>query len=153
MNKKMIIYFISILFISLFLYTGISKFTAYELFRNQLQQSELLTPIARWLIWIVPTVELAIPIMLLIPEWRLLGLYTCFSLMLLFTIYMILLSYYSYYIPCSCGGLMEKIPLNIHILFNGCLTLLALVGIHFKLKLNKENHKNKLTVSSQNIAQ
>lgn len=136
MSKKIVINSIVILFIALFLYTGISKLVSYTEFNQQLRQSPLLKPFAGWVAWMSPVAEILVVIMLVISKWRLMGLYGSFILMVLFTGYLIAVSTFSFYIPCSCGGVLEQMPLDMHIIFNTGFALLAFTPILLKNKTN-----------------
>jgi hypothetical protein len=144
MKNKITRLSITILFILLFLYTGISKILNYEQYASEIQQSPLLKIIPIWAVWIIPVIELIVAIMLLTREWRLKGFYICCLLMVLFTFYVIGVNQFSYYIPCSCGGLIDSLPGNIHILLNGLLVVLAMLGIYLEKNVRKSirSYKN-----------
>lgn len=125
----MLVEIISILFIVLFTYAALTKIIDYQSFEAQLGQSPLLLPFAKWLAWIVPTTEILISILLSINRFRLVSLYASFGLMALFTNYIIVLMNYSYYIPCSCGGILQHMSWKIHLLFNIIFLLMAAVAI------------------------
>ncbi|UNY98345.1 DoxX family protein [Zhouia spongiae] len=120
---------ICFLFILLFSYAAISKLLDFEQFRIQLGQSPLLTSFAGWVVWVIPIVELIIALMLIIPRLRLSALYGCLGLMGLFTMYIIAILNFSDYVPCSCGGILEKLGWQEHLIFNISFTVLALIGI------------------------
>jgi hypothetical protein len=141
MKQKSIILSIKLIFLILFLYTGISKFIGYKEFIAQIKQSPILNPLNGWIIiWIVPTAEIIVAIMLIRRKWQLQALFSSFLLMLLFTIYLILLNNFSYYIPCSCGGWLESLPPDIHIALNSLLMIIAITGI-FLEKRSRANVK------------
>jgi hypothetical protein len=137
MSKHKIAIFISALFIIIFLYTAINKLLYYEQFKIEMKQSPILKRWAGWVSWVLPIVELLTAIMLLVANKRVVGFYLSFALMIIFTIYLIKLTYFSYYIPCSCGGILSRIPADIHIVFNTILSMLALLGI-FLEKMQKK---------------
>jgi len=90
-TKRIIVVVISIMFILLFVYAASSKFFEFQKFQVQLSQSPLLTRNAILLSWIVPTLEIGISLLLSSELFRLLGLYLSFSLMILFTGYIVLI--------------------------------------------------------------
>ena len=98
---------ISYLFILLFVYSAVSKLLDFHNFQIQLAQSPLLTAFATYISYAVLTVEFAIAILLSIPKTRIIGLFSAFGLMLLFTIYIYIILNYSSFVPCSCGGILE----------------------------------------------
>lgn len=127
--KTLIIEFISILFVILWIYAGLSKLLDYETSRFQLGRSPFLQNIAGFVAWAIPTVEIIIAIGLLTPRTRLVSLYASFGLMLMFSGYIYLILNHSYYIPCSCGGVLSGMDWHTHLWFNIAFTGLALVAI------------------------
>lgn len=137
MQRNKILAAIMALFVLLFLYTGINKIFNYQQFSNEVKQSPVLKLFPALPVWWIPALELSLVFLLLIPRYRLGALYTCFILMVLFTAYLVFLTYFSDYIPCSCGGFLEQIPPNIHILLNTCLSMLALAGIYLEKRIKR----------------
>lgn len=122
---------VSYFFILLFCYAAISKLLDFENFQVQLAQSPLLSAYAGFVSYAVILIELETVLLLCIPTRRLLGLYASLGLIAGFTIYIYLILNYSDFIPCSCGGILEKLGWTEHLIFNiGCLVL-ALAGIFF----------------------
>lgn len=109
---------ISLLFIVLFVYASITKLLDYEKFAVQMGQSPMLTKWAEQLAWLVPTVELCTVGLLLFSNSKLVGLYVSVSLMVMFTVYIILASKFSDYVPCSCGGVLQNMTWDQHLVFN-----------------------------------
>lgn len=129
MKQKTIIEIIALLFVILFLYTGISKLMEYPVFKEQIGTSPLLEPIAPFVAWALPLVELVAAILLFWPAWRRIGLYAAFGLMVLFTGYVIYIMVVDETLPCSCGGIIELLSWKGHLVVNSILTFLALTGI------------------------
>ncbi|MBW4361046.1 DoxX family protein [Flavobacterium taihuense] len=121
--------FICYLYILLFTYAAVSKLLDFENFQVQLGQSPLLSAFAGFLSRFVPILELLIVVMLLFPRFRLTALFASFNLMLMFTSYIYIILHFSSFIPCSCGGILEKMGWNEHLIFNIIFILLAIVGI------------------------
>ena len=138
MKRKIVIEIICCLFILLFTYAAISKVLDLQKFQIQLSQSPLLTAFAGRLVWAVPSVEIIISLMLAFPRFRSMALYACFSLMVMFTVYIVTILNFSAYIPCSCGGILEKLSWRQHLTFNVGFVLLALIGIILFENENKE---------------
>jgi len=122
------------LFILLFLYTGISKLWQYNQYVTDIRESPLLRSVPLSLAWVLPALEIAVAFMMIARRWRLLGLYSCCILMALFTIYLIALSQFDDYIPCSCGGFLGSMPRNMHIVVNCMLASLAAFDIALEKK-------------------
>ncbi|WP_268225635.1 MauE/DoxX family redox-associated membrane protein [Sinomicrobium oceani] len=120
---------ICLLFVVLFTYAAVSKLLEFEKFRAQLGQSPLLTAFADMVVWTIPAVELAISLLLFVPRFRLAALYASLSLMTLFTAYIVAVLYFSPYVPCSCGGILENLGWTEHLVFNLVFIALAIAGI------------------------
>ena len=137
-TQSLIVEIISILYILLFVYAAVSKLLDFENFQVQLGQSPLLSAFAGVVSYAVPIVELLIVIFLLIPRLRYWGLFAAFCLMIMFTVYIIIILNYSPFIPCSCGGILEKLNWHEHLIFNLVFTLLALIAVLLE-RSSKEN--------------
>jgi uncharacterized membrane protein YphA (DoxX/SURF4 family) len=129
MKKTVITEIISFLFIVLFVYAAMNKLLDVEKFRVQIGQSPLLTTMAPFVAWLIPISEIIIAIMLAIPRIRIVGMYFSFSMMVMFTAYIVAILSLSDHIPCSCGGVLEKLGWTEHLVFNIAFILLALTGI------------------------
>jgi uncharacterized membrane protein YphA (DoxX/SURF4 family) len=128
-KREIIVEVICFLFILLFVYASISKLLEYEKFSVQIGQSPMLTGLAGSIPWLVITVELLVSILLMIPKFRLVALFGAFCLMTMFTTYIVAILNFSNYIPCSCGGILEKLGWTEHLVFNVAFIALAVLGI------------------------
>jgi len=115
--------------IIVFLYTGCAKLLNFEAYKETITQSPILKPYAGVVVWMTPCVEFLIAFMLMNRKSRLIGFSAAFIVMILFTIYIVALHYFTDYIACSCGGIFESLPPGLHILLNICLTGIALAGV------------------------
>lgn len=113
----------------LFVYAAVSKIIDFTNFRIQLGQSPILSPFAEILSIVVPAVELILAALLFYPRFRLAALYGSYGLMSAFTAYIYLILNHSSYIPCSCGGILEKMGWNEHLWFNIAFIVLAIAAI------------------------
>ena len=129
LKKNTITEVISSLLIILFIYTALSKLSAYDNFTAQLSKSPFITTYSNSIAWSIPAVEILISLLLVIKRTRLLGLYASFFLMSLFTAYLIIMLNFSYHIPCSCGGVLQYLSWNEHIVFNSFFILIAGAGV------------------------
>lgn len=129
MKKINFLDIILFLFIVLFVYAATSKVLEFDLFKAQIGKSPLIMYYSDIIAWMVPTVEIVISLMLLIPRLQLIGLFASFSLMFMFTGYIFFILTFSPYVPCSCGGILSSMGWTEHLIFNIGFTLLALVGI------------------------
>ena len=128
LKKNTVIEIICSLLILLFVYAALSKVSDYERFTVQLSKSPFITSFSKLVAWSIPAAEMLIALMLVIKKTRLLGLYASFFLMSLFTAYLVIMLNYSYYIPCSCGGVLEKLSWNQHIVFNAFFIAISAAG-------------------------
>ena len=122
--------FISIFFILLFCYAAISKIMDFEKFQIQMTESPLLSAFAGFLPYVLIISEFIIAELLCYRITQNAGLLASFILMLFFTGYIALMLFTSEILPCSCGGILEKMTWTEHLYFNiGCavLAILALV--------------------------
>lgn len=132
--KKIIPFAVSIFFVILFCYAAISKVLDFEKFQVQISASPLLNGFSQFLPYTIIIVEVIIAGLLCYRKTRTIGLIGSLFLMLIFTVYIILLLRISKNLPCSCGGILEKMSWNQHLYFNiGCvvLTIIAL-GLNLK---------------------
>lgn len=138
MKRTTIVETIIFLYAVLFLYTGITKLTEYEIFRENVAESPILAPIATPIAWGLPWMEFAITMMILIPRWRLKGLYATLILMVAFTAYIICILLFDKNLPCSCGGIIEQLSWPQHLVFNIAFILLAILGIALQRREKKQ---------------
>jgi len=127
--KEAIVDAISLLFIVLFMYAAVVKLIDYQKFVVQLGQSPMLTETASFVAWTIPSLELVTVVLLAIPKTRLAALYASFSLMSMFTTYIILASWFTDYVPCSCGGVLGSLGWTEHLVFNICFLVIGFIGI------------------------
>ncbi|WP_423128054.1 MauE/DoxX family redox-associated membrane protein [Gaoshiqia sp. Z1-71] len=95
----------------------------------QLAQSPLLSAYAGLIAPAVIGLELLLAGLLCFRSARLAGLYGSFFLMIAFTVYIYLILNYSDFVPCSCGGIIEKLGWREHLAFNLAFAALALPAI------------------------
>jgi uncharacterized membrane protein YphA (DoxX/SURF4 family) len=116
------------LYVVLFVYAAVSKLLDFENFQVQLGQSPLLSAYAGYIAWIVPIVEIIIALLLLSSKFKYVGLILAYSLMIMFTTYIILILNFSPFIPCSCGGVLSKLGWTEHLIFNIAFVIMAFIG-------------------------
>lgn len=133
-KNNVAIVIICTLIIALFVYASTAKLLDYYNFKFGLSESPFIAPFANILAWAVPAGELLIAGMLLIPPLRLAGLYASFLLMTLFTVYIAAMLLSGSDIPCSCGGILENMSWDAHIVFNLAFVVLSAYGIYLKRK-------------------
>jgi hypothetical protein len=120
------------LYILLFVYAATSKLLDFNTFQVQLGQSPLLSAFTGWVAFGVPFMEFLLVLLLVFPKWRLVGLYAAFSLMVLFSTYIVVILNFSSFVPCSCGGILENMSWKQHLVFNIVFVVFALIGIYMR---------------------
>lgn len=131
--KKIIPFAVSIFFVILFCYAAISKVWDFKNFQFQISESALLNRFSDFLPYIIIVVEFLIAGLLCYRKTRNIGLLGSFVLMLLFTGYIVLILSTSNNLPCSCGGILEKMSWHQHLYFNiGCV-ILSVIGLGLNL--------------------
>jgi len=132
MNKKrkaIIVEVISALFILLFVYAALSKFRDFQKFHVELGKSPILNAFSSYTAVFVPSVELLIAVLLISKRFQYLALYASFSLMVMFSAYIVMILKFSSYIPCSCGGILENMTWMEHLIFNIGFVILGVIAI------------------------
>jgi hypothetical protein len=80
-------------------------------------------------VWLIPSSEIILAILLAIPKSRLYGLYGSFLLMTAFTFYILFMFIYKVNLPCSCGGILEHMTWKTHLYFNIVFMAIAFTGL------------------------
>jgi hypothetical protein len=133
-KKLLTIELISFLFILLFIYAALMKGLDAEKFKSELDQSPLLMGFSKWVVWLIPITEIITAFLLMISRTRLIGFYLAFTLMSIFTIYIIIILNFSEKIPCSCGGILETMGWKSHLVFNIAFMILGVAGVLLNVK-------------------
>lgn len=137
--KKVINIICTTFLIALFLYAAYFKIQTFQEFIHQLDHSPYFKNNGTLVAWIVPSLEIGIVLCLIFNRSRLVGLYSSFILLLLFTLYIYLLLHFSESLPCGCGGIISKLSWSQHFWFNLLFLGLAVTGI---LTLQSSKTKN-----------
>jgi len=117
-KRNVLVEVIAGLFILLFVYAALSKLQDFEKFRVELGKSPILNAFAFPVSILIPVLEVIIAMMLVVKRFQYLGLYLAFSLMVMFSAYIIAILKFSSYIPCSCGGILQNMAWTQHLFFN-----------------------------------
>ncbi|QEC74674.1 MauE/DoxX family redox-associated membrane protein [Mucilaginibacter ginsenosidivorax] len=136
--KALIKFTVPLLLILLFTYAAASKLLDIGRFRLQLY----LQPFPHWfadlLLYLLPALELALALLLCIPRWRLIALISSACLLAVFTVYISLaLLHFWDEVPCSCGGILNRMSWNVHLAFNWAFILAAITAIALHLTDNQ----------------
>ncbi|MDM1060858.1 MauE/DoxX family redox-associated membrane protein [Myroides odoratimimus] len=130
--KTKFILFVRYFLVLLFVYAAISKLVVFEEFKVQLTQSPLLSVYANTIAYMVIIVEISISLLLVLEKTKLSALYLSYGLMVAFSIYIYLILNYSDFIPCSCGGVLERLSWNEHLWFNIIISVVILLALFFE---------------------
>ncbi|OQP67796.1 MauE/DoxX family redox-associated membrane protein [Niastella populi] len=148
LSKATIVEIISVLFIILFIYTGISKLMEYSIFKEQIAESPVLRPVSSFIAWSLPLIEFIVSLMLIIPRWRLKGLYASLALMIGFTIYIGAIMAFNKELPCSCGGVISLLSWNGHLIFNSIFITLGYIGVRLERQIRRSIKNNLMNTIS-----
>jgi len=129
--RNIIIIVICYMYVVMLTYAATSKLLDFEQFKIQLGQSPIITAYADWVAWGIPLIEYMIVGLFLVPRFTLLAFYASFSLMIMFTTYILLILNFSDYIPCSCGGVLEDLGWTEHIVFNVGFIIIAAIALFY----------------------
>ena len=141
LTRTFAIHFIASLFIFLFTYTAFSKFLDFDNFTKVLGSSPLLTYAVRWLASILLIIELGTAVLLFFPNTRVAGLYASLSLICLFTLYIAGMLLFAPNLPCSCGGVIERLSWKQHLVLNSFLLIAAAFAIRLHHSVYKQQPK------------
>jgi uncharacterized membrane protein YphA (DoxX/SURF4 family) len=137
--KSRVIIIIKYLLAIVFIYAGVYKIADVKLFMSQMYQSPLLPAfLVPYLAITVPLFEIVVGMFLIFANrWTSYLLSISFSLMLFFSMYLIML--YTLYVkpPCACGGILSGMTYPQHITFNLIFTLLASLALFLHDKKGK----------------
>lgn len=150
-KRGIIVEVICFLFILLFVYAAVSKLLDFEKFRIQLGQSPMLTDFASLVAFGVPTLEILLAITLSINKFRTIALYAGLGLMTAFSAYIAVILNFSDFIPCSCGGILERLGWTEHLIFNIVFILLAMIAIVLNDNVQMEKSKLRMNPNLKNF--
>lgn len=139
MKKSTIVEIIAILYMSMFLYTAISKWSDYTMSREQIALMPLMTPIAHIIVWLLPLTEIVVALLIFLSRTRVSGFYAATLLMILFTVYIIYMMAFYPTLPCSCGGFLDALSWSGHLIFNGAFILMSITAIRLLRKSKQSN--------------
>lgn len=138
MSRKRIIEIMVALLVLLFAYSGLSKLLDYTLFKNVLTLPPWSFPatIASHMAWLLPAALLTIAMMLLIPSWRLAGLWLSLFTLLAFTVAIAILFLSRASLPGNSNGVFAAMSWEWHAVFNIVFILLTIITIGlYKLEM------------------
>jgi hypothetical protein len=89
----------------------------------------------------VPIIELGIAGLLISAKYKEFAMYLVSGLMLVFSLYIIWIMEFSADIPCSCGGIINNLTWQEHLLFNSGFLLLGILGIYIQANKQRNFYK------------
>lgn len=116
------------LLVLLFLYTALTKLKDRSRFIGAMQHNPLLFPYANLLSWLIPVIELIIVVLLFIPRSRRSGVLASAVLLSIFTGYIGYMLLSNSELPCTCGGVLEKMSWRQHLILNVFMTVLSIAA-------------------------
>lgn len=128
-SRETLITAITMTCIFLFTYTGYLKLTGHDRFQQFLAAIPYLGTYAQLISWMVPIGELAIALLLILPRYRPLGLKLFAASMGIFSLYIASMLIWATHLPCSCGGVIEKLSWREHLWFNLGFLALSILAI------------------------
>ena len=135
--KKIFVFITTGIIILLFCYAAVSKLLDFENFQAQISASPLLNKLSQFLPYTIIIVEFLIAGLLCYRKTRNIGLIGSIILMLIFSGYIALILSTSDHLPCSCGGILEKMSWSQHLYFNiGCV-ILSVIALGLNLKYSR----------------
>ncbi|TVP50554.1 MAG: hypothetical protein EA341_07260 [Mongoliibacter sp.] len=121
---------ISLMLSLLFAYTAIAKLYDWHGTIGSLQNQVFPELFADLLLYGLPPLELGTALLLITEKYRRVGLWIALVLMIAFTLYIgVVMTGIFGRIPCSCGGVINSLSWEEHLVFNLIFLGLAVIGI------------------------
>ena len=136
-SKEGIAFAISLACLFLFALSAYEKFTELERFTAGLAKVRWIGTYAAMVAVAVPSLELLISLLLIVPATQHLGLWAFATLMGVFTLYIASMLLWAAQLPCHCNLILTHLSFGQHLVFNIGFILLALWGIYLKKKLKR----------------
>lgn len=141
MKKENLITSIEIIISILFIYTATDKITHFSTFQIQFAKIPFVYATKTWIFsYIIVLLEVSIPVLFLFNKSKEIASWIAFSLLFVFTSYLISKVIFKDNNECSCGGIFNTIRIEIHIILNITFLLLSLLLTKYH---NSNNNKNK----------
>ncbi len=120
---------ITSLLIFLYVYTAVAKLITLDKNEAVLSHLPFIGSYAGVLALSIPIAELLIVVLLLVPRYNKTGLYLSLILLVIFTAYLLYMLSSGEKLPCTCGGVLEKLTWKQHVFFNLGFIVLNIVAI------------------------
>lgn len=130
-----------LLYAVLFLYSAASKLGDLRGYSSRITDSPLPEIIVPLLTWLLPLVEILVVGLLLLKRFRVWGMLTGISLLVVFTGYLVYLLQYPQ-VTCACGGLLEKMGTGWHLVLNIAFIFLGVLGVREAFEVQNKIKKS-----------
>ena len=127
--KKVIVKGLSLFFILLYTYAAVNKLQQLSVFESQLEQFPFIGDFAPYIAWAVPATLISVSILFFFNKVKVIAFIGSFTIMLLFTLYILAVLNFAASIPCSCAGIFSSWSWHEQLYFNTGVLLIAAVGI------------------------
>ncbi|WP_413670096.1 MauE/DoxX family redox-associated membrane protein [Mucilaginibacter sp. Mucisp86] len=128
-SRIILLWIIISCFIILFLYAGLTKLLDYQNFETKLSRDPFISDFAGTVAWLVPCWEIATALWLAFATDKRPGIISSLILMSGFTVFVALVLGVAKQVPCTCGGLLERMNWTQHLVFNIIMVALAIIGL------------------------
>jgi putative oxidoreductase len=139
MRKQIFIIVPTILILALVSYALTARLLDFQHFRDEINNQPLPKTWTLWIVYSTILLEIGIITALLFERSRLAGFYISLVLMTIYTLYSVaILLHFFPYVPCSCGGFIEKLTWLQNLTLNLVLLCLSLLSIIVHRRLDKK---------------
>lgn len=138
--KKTISEIIIFVLLVMWVYTFFSKIFDFDTFRRQINGAYILSAGTPILPYILQFLHLALIVMLLAKGWTKIGLMTSFSVLLLYTAYLVYILKFAPSIPCSCIAVFKGMIWQDQLYFNFIALAINIIGLITFFSLKRASH-------------
>jgi hypothetical protein len=129
MKGRTIIELVASVLIILFLYAAVSQLLFHNTYYTQINRAPFNSIFARIIAWALPACQLILAWLLWRPALRLAGLICSLVVVSIYTVYLFTMLPAGSHLACRCGELWQQASLEMNILFNLAVILLAALAI------------------------
>lgn len=124
--------------IFLFAYTSVNKLLNLPVFMQTMMAAHIPEGMAKIIAVCIPISEAILVVLLMLNQTKRLGLYISLLMLLFFTAYIIYMKLWLPKLPCSCGGIIQKLTWNQHLLLN----VFIIVLLYYVIRADKKDTQN-----------
>jgi hypothetical protein len=140
MKRAKLIDLVSLLFVILFLCSGINELIRYQTFKSQIAASPFLFSVASIISMVVLILQLIICLVSLL-SWRLTVLYMSLGYLIVFTLYALIMFLSKKDLDWNCIQIGIKLSNGMTLIFNGILIALAALAIKLERKYRHDYYQ------------